>query len=376
MFGLSDGVAENAGNGEHLASWGYVVAIPSLPDDFETRTAGLQDVLDWLAAQAGAPGSFLYGKIDPGRLATAGYSTGGSTALAAAARDTRVQAVVALDPVNHEGTFGQEGAEIWDPQAEGPLIRVPAGVLGAPPSSCNAQSDYIDIFPRIGATHKAAYRLAGATHCDFPDPGSSFCGLTCGSASPDRRQLSQKYMTAWFNYYLLGKTGYYAYLYGDQAAQDAADNKVSAQVETAPHGLTGSASAGAVELRWQAYAHPEVAGYQLYRHLPGENFPATPYAQLGVVSAYTDTQVQPGQTYFYALRSCDPAGNLHATAEINFQVPGGGLEEPTTTPQPTESPTLPPTEPPAVQPPKVRIYVPFFLKDMDLNPSNCASGGR
>jgi hypothetical protein len=37
MFGLSDGAADNAGNGEHLAGWGYVVAIAALDDDTETR---------------------------------------------------------------------------------------------------------------------------------------------------------------------------------------------------------------------------------------------------------------------------------------------------------------------------------------------------
>ena len=48
MFGLTNGAADNAGNGEHLASWGYVVAIPILPDDAEGRIADVQDVLSYL----------------------------------------------------------------------------------------------------------------------------------------------------------------------------------------------------------------------------------------------------------------------------------------------------------------------------------------
>jgi hypothetical protein len=42
FFGLTDGAGDNAGNGAHLASWGYIVAIPALPDDAEVRIAELQ----------------------------------------------------------------------------------------------------------------------------------------------------------------------------------------------------------------------------------------------------------------------------------------------------------------------------------------------
>lgn len=350
-FGFSQGATENAGNGEHLASWGYVVAIPNLPDAAEERITGLTGVLDYLAAQASTQGAFFYGKVDSGRLATAGYSLGGATALAVAGRDARVKAVVALDPVYHEGTFSGEGAEIWDPHADAPNISIPAGILGSPPSSCNAQSDYTDIFPLVGATHKSAFLLANGTHCDFPDPGGQFCGLTCGDADAGRRTLSQKYMTAWLNYYLQYRTGYYDYLYGAQADQDRSAGKISDLVDTAPHGLAGSASTGGVELNWQVYAHPEISGYRLFRRLTGENYPATPYVQLGVIGAFTDTNVQAGQTYFYFLKSYDPAGNEHAaSSEVGFQVPGVEPGQPTPTPRPSPTPGLP----------KVRVFMPYI----------------
>ena len=51
MFGLTDGMADNSGNGQHLASWGYVTAIPRLPDDAETRVTNLRDVLTYLETQ-------------------------------------------------------------------------------------------------------------------------------------------------------------------------------------------------------------------------------------------------------------------------------------------------------------------------------------
>ena len=141
MLGLSNGALDNTGNGEHLASWGYVVAIPELPDDFEARIAAMQQVLSYLESETASEGSFLYQRVDTDRLAAAGHSLGGATALALASRDPRIQAVVALDPVYHTGGPGG-GDALWDPEAEGPRIQVPASILGAPGSRCNADADY------------------------------------------------------------------------------------------------------------------------------------------------------------------------------------------------------------------------------------------
>ena len=193
MFGLSNGATENAGNGRHLASWGYVAAVPRLQDNSETRINETVAVINYLETAVGSPGSFLYQKVDTDRLATAGYSLGGSTALAIAARDARIKAVVGLDPVYHSSDFtGQEGEAIWNPQAEALNITVPTGILGAPPSNCNAQSDYTDIYPLVGATHKASFRIVGASHCVFADPGSSFCSFVCsGTTGANLTRLSK-----------------------------------------------------------------------------------------------------------------------------------------------------------------------------------------
>ena len=120
MFGLSNGAQDNLGSGEHLASWGYVVALPELPDDFEARTAAMQQVLSYLEAEATSEGSFLYRRVDTDRLAAAGHSLGGATALALASRDPRIRAVVALDPVYHTGGPGEEtrcGIQRWRDRA-------------------------------------------------------------------------------------------------------------------------------------------------------------------------------------------------------------------------------------------------------------------
>jgi predicted dienelactone hydrolase len=315
MFGLSNGASDNQGNGEHLASWGYVVAIPELPDDFEGRLTAMQRVLSYLETQAASEGSVLYRRVDAARLAAAGHSLGGATALVLTSRDSRIRAVVALDPVYHTGGFGGEGEALWDPEADAPLIAVPAGILGAPARSCNAGADYADIYPWVGATHKASYTLAGGSHCDFNDPGNRFCGLICGPADPARTDLSQKYMTAWFNYYLYLRVNEHTYLYGPESDADVDAGRIEREVDTAPRDLTASGAVEAIRLEWTPHEHPIVAGYNVYRRSSGADFGETSYGQVGWTGAYTDGDVVVGQTYSYTVRSRDAGGNVHEPAD-------------------------------------------------------------
>ncbi len=235
MFGLTNGMLMNEGNGEHLASWGYITAIPKLPDDFETRTGILLDILDFLEAENTDPDSFLYAMVDTVRFSTAGHSLGGATALAAAARDSRVKAVVGLDPVFHTGGPLTSGEMVWDAYLEAPDILVPTGILGAPSDPCNADNDSLELYPLIGARLKAHYLLVDASHLVFADPGNPFFSFFCGgSTDPFLTALSQKYMTAWFNYYLKNRFGDYRYLYGDSVRQDVQDGLVEIDINDYP----------------------------------------------------------------------------------------------------------------------------------------------
>ena len=323
MFGLTNGAEDNAGNGEHLASWGYVVAMPVLPDDVEGRIIDMQEVLSYLEDETQAAASPLYQKVDTDRLAAAGHSFGGATVLALAARDSRVKAAVALDPVYHQGGPGGN-PEIWDPDAEGPDITVPTCILGAPASNCNSEGDYAEIYPYIGATHKATFFVTDASHCDFMDPGNWACSLVCdGTTDLSRTDLIQKYMSAWFNYYLYLNTDYYDYLYGAESDADVTAGHTERQVDTAPRGLTAASTLEGVALEWELYEHPIIAGYHVYRRRPGETYPETPCAQVGRTSTYVDVGLTAGQIYSYSLRSHDAAGNLHQPSSEVSAVPIG-----------------------------------------------------
>jgi hypothetical protein len=110
-----------------------------------------------------------------------------------------------------------------------------------------------------------------------------------------------------------------------------------------------------------------VAGYNVYRRLPGQNYYETPYAHLGVLGAYADTSLVGGQVYSYTVRSYDAAGNLHqASSEVSAVAPSDGASTPTATatatrtPTPTATATPTATRTPFV--PTAWIYLPLVLK--------------
>jgi hypothetical protein len=239
--------------------------------------------------------------------------------------------VVALDPVYHRGSFAGEGEMVWDPAVDGPKILVPAGILGAPPSACNAAADYADIFPLLGTAHKASFHVVDASHCVFSDPGSTFCGFICeGATGQELTTVSKKYMVAWFNYYLQDKVAYYDYLFGSYADADVAANRVVISAKTFPKGFTAVSGETAVKLAWDRYEHPVVAGYDIYRRLPTEPAFGSPIAATGLTTSYLDTQVVAGQEYIYAVGSFDAAGNRHQRSDerrVVFNPAAGGSEK-------------------------------------------------
>ena len=310
LFGFSDGRAENSGHGSHLASWGYVVAIPTLPDEADPRASDVIEVLDYLAEQTAVSNSFLYNKVDNNRFATAGYSLGGTTALMVAARDSRIQAVFALDPVFHTGGPGGGGDPIWDPELESDEITMPVGMVGGIPDSCNDQADYSELYALFNPSHKASYEVNGASHCAFADPGNAFCSFTCsGNDSGVERQLSQTYMSSWFNYYLHYQTNEYANIYGTGLDNDVNAGSITPQIDTLPKQFTAADGIEAVLLSWQETLNPMVANYELFRRVNANSYPIAPYQQLPNQSQFIDTAVSTDNTYFYELQAIDPAGN-------------------------------------------------------------------
>lgn len=196
---------------------------------------------------------------------------------------------------------------------------MPTGILGSPPSDCNAAADFEDIFDYVGATHKASYMVSEASHCDFLDPGNAFCSFFCtGTTSPVHTRLSQSYMTAWLNYYLLLKSDYFTYLFGSELDQDVASGAIDPEIATQVKVLHGISIGNSVTLTWDMYDQPILAGYNIFRRDSAGEYPSQPLIQLGKVNSYTDLAVASGQKYFYKLCSYDLGGNQHQCSEEIF----------------------------------------------------------
>ncbi len=314
------------GNGQQLATWGYVVAMPDFPDErIGGRVSDARYLLSYLGKTNVDPGSTLYGMIDTGRLGMVGHSLGGLTALVAAARDERIKAVVALDPVNPPGFLG---VDLWDMEGEAPGINAPTLVIGAPSQTCNYYASYEEIYPVLGAPHKAKLVVSEGNHCDFmvtdnPYPRDACYQLCRGRYAEDRVALGGRYTVAWLNYYLRGDVRFYAYLYGNIAQDDLEAGLLTRDVQTAPKDVTGTWEASGVHISWARYDHPVVAGYNIYRREEGGAYGSQPYARVGPVSSYVDTDVGPKRLYFYILRSRDSAGNEHQPSAEVSAAPGG-----------------------------------------------------
>jgi pimeloyl-ACP methyl ester carboxylesterase len=302
------------GYGEHLGSWGYIIAIPDFPDeDGEIRASDIQHLFSYLAAENSNETSLFFQMIDTDRFGLAGHSLGGLGTLMVASRDARIDmAGVPLDPAG--SPFNP-----WDYASELPNITAPIVVIAAPAQLCNNQAGYNDMYPYIGATHRAKFIITNGTHCDFMNTDDTSqtdaCAMLCGEYSPERSAIAERYTTAWFNYYLHLDTDYYTRLYGAEADADIQAGLITRTVDTAPRNVAAIGGFQAVEVSWTVYEHPIIAGYNVYRSQESGNYSSTPHAQVGRSPSYTDTDVVPGQSYFYVIRSRDAAGHEHEASD-------------------------------------------------------------
>ena len=288
------------GNGQHLASWGYIVAMPDFTDEaIEVRTTEARHALTVLEAENARSASLLYQQVDTTRLGITGHSLGGCTTMMVSARDGRIKAAVALDPVNPEEFIG-DGP--WDHEAEAPNIWAPMAIIGAPSQMCNSNANYEGLYPHMGSRHKTKLVIADSSHCDYMVTDAALerwaCYLLCGGEYDEGRvSLIQRYSTAWLNYYLKGDLAYYHYVYGVGFAQPESEGAYTSTLDTSPRNLRAIGDATGARLDWEVCDYAIVAGYNVYRWPQGQPCPASPVAQIGRVGDYHDTGATHGVLY-------------------------------------------------------------------------------
>jgi hypothetical protein len=161
-----------SGWGRHLASEGIVAVVPDLPTRSDHARNGR--FISELRAHM-LDDESLGKRIDPSRVGLLGFSAGALSSLLSAAHSPGLAIWVGLDPVDRD----RLGAKV------APMVRSPAVVLTAEPSTCNAHGNARDLVSAL--PRHDHFGVAGAVHLDAEWPTSWLAELVCGRSTDEKR---------------------------------------------------------------------------------------------------------------------------------------------------------------------------------------------
>lgn len=207
--------------GEHLASHGFVVALPTYAMSFAgvnhtELAADERFVIDRCLALDGAAGSALSGLIDESKIGAAGHSLGGKLALLEATTDGRIAAIVALDPVDGGGGPVADDPVLYPSVAPERMREIRASLLlvGAELGGvawflipCAPATDNYQRFFEAATSPAIEVTQVGAGHGQYADPGAKAMLAACAPgtvAAEWVRASSASYVTAFFLGHLAG----------------------------------------------------------------------------------------------------------------------------------------------------------------------------
>ena len=221
--------------GEHLASHGFVVALPSLPMSILGVHHGklaedVRFVIDRLLAFNTDETHPLSLRIDPESIGASGHSLGGKLSLLEAVSDDRIDAIAVLDPVDG-------GNPLWSdpdrypsvaPQLM-PEIHIPLLFVGAELgkiliafSPCAPEGENYERFFEAANSPAIEITQLDVGHGQYVDEGVEVSPCARGNVSSESvRASSRAYLTAFF----LGR------LTSDQDALDWLDARLAADEE-------------------------------------------------------------------------------------------------------------------------------------------------
>lgn len=214
---------------ERLASYGIIAVLQKSRSEW-THTQYRDEtiaLLDWLVNPTGFGASRLTGRVDKSRIGLAGHSLGGKISLMVAAKDARIKALFAIDPV--DAGFPQVRTELGNVKL---APEVPMAFLGETLSKmggfmpCTPSDSNFEVLYGRASAPALSITFKDAAHNDFVDNfmscmGCSFC--PGGTAPKDRtNKLAVKYSTAYFVWALKGDKRGADYLTGAELQKDVA----------------------------------------------------------------------------------------------------------------------------------------------------------
>lgn len=235
--------------GEHLASHGLVVALPTLSGWLGNAghpglVADMCAVTDYCLAEDEREGSALFGLIDESAIGATGHSFGGKLCLMQALADSRVRAVASIDPVDGGGMLRDSADKFPSlaPEEMGDL-HVPLLIIGSERVSVPGflvpcvleRQNYAHFFdaanpPAIEITQR------GAGHGQYIDPGLGPLSMLCapGTVSGEWvRASAAAYLAAFFLGTLRGDSDARTW-WDEQLANESNENLIVVREKEAP----------------------------------------------------------------------------------------------------------------------------------------------
>lgn len=213
--GFFQATSKYTSTSNHLASWGFVVVVPTTQGGLSPSHSAFADDLNtgltWLVAQDGTAGSRFRDHITTTALGASGHSMGGGAAVLAAARNPQIK------------TISTYAAAETNPSAKAAAatLRVPAQFLAGSQDTITPVGEHQRPMFAAKQPAKQLRTVTGGFHCGFMDSS----GIFCDSGSVTRAaQLvaSKRVMTSWFRFYLAGDAAARDFVWGQPARTDTA----------------------------------------------------------------------------------------------------------------------------------------------------------
>lgn len=212
---------------ERLASYGIIAVLQKSRSEFSHTTYRDETIalLDWVVNPTGFGAARLAGRVDKSRIGLAGHSLGGKISLMVAAKDARIKALFAIDPV--DTGFPQARSEIGNIKL---APEIPTAFLGETVSKvggfmpCTPSDSNFEVLYGRAPAPALSITFKDAAHNDFVDNFMSCmsCGYCTGGTAPKDRtnKLAVKYATAYFVWALKGDKRGADYLTGAELQKD------------------------------------------------------------------------------------------------------------------------------------------------------------
>lgn len=212
--------------GEYYASWGYVIAIPSLQYaklfsvNHEKCAYELLATLDFLKEKNNDTQHPLHGLVDWNCLGLTGFSLGAKACILAA----QYQALQGKNTVKAVAPMAIAIGNVPNPLPGLYLINIPIQLqAGENDQIAPPEANSLLIYYGLENSSTQYFMIQGANHNQYADMDPITGGWGDGQATISREEqhrIARKYTTSFFNYYLKNQYQYGEYLYGAFADQD------------------------------------------------------------------------------------------------------------------------------------------------------------